>query len=84
MAEAKAKEKRQKVPGEVTCRYCDGTGKQEGKTCIVCGGSGKVEVVDTTQKCQWCKNRGFLMKGIPCTVCGGTGFTRPLNKQRLF
>ena len=84
MAEAKPKEKRQKVPGEVTCRYCDGTGKQEGITCIVCGGAGKVEVVDMTQKCQWCKGRGFLMKGTPCTVCGGTGYTRPLNKQRLF
>ncbi len=84
MAEAKPKEKRQKVPGEVTCRYCDGTGKQEGVKCIVCGGAGKVEVVDTTQKCQWCMGRGFLMKGTPCTVCGGTGYTRPLNKQRLF
>ncbi len=85
MAEAKAEpKKKQKMPGEVKCGYCDGTGKHQDQTCIVCGGKGKVEVVDMTQKCQWCKGRGYLMKGIPCTVCGGTGFTRPLNKQRLF
>lgn len=84
MAEAKAKEKRQRVPGVVKCGYCKGTGKHQDQKCIVCGGAGKVEVADSTQKCQWCKGNGFLMPGTPCTVCGGTGFTRPLSKQRLF
>lgn len=73
-----------KVPGVVTCRYCDGTGKHQEETCVVCGGKGEVEVVDTTKKCQWCKNRGYSMPGIPCTTCGGTGFTRPAAKTRLF
>lgn len=73
-----------RIPGEVTCAYCKGTGKHEGETCIVCGGGGKVNVVDTNKKCQWCKANGFMMKGIPCTNCGGTGYTRPVDKARLF
>ncbi|MBU4491091.1 MAG: hypothetical protein KKD69_01350 [Euryarchaeota archaeon] len=84
MAEAKAKEKRQRVPGEVTCAYCKGTGKHHDEKCIVCDGKGKVEVVDTKQKCDYCKGNGYLMAKIPCTKCGGTGYTRPVNKQRLF
>ncbi len=85
MSEAKAEKVRApKVPGIVTCRYCDGTGKHQDKTCIVCDGKGKVEVVDSTRKCQWCKGRGYLMQGIPCTNCGGTGATRPIGKERLF
>ncbi len=85
MAEAKAEVKRApKVPGEVKCMYCDGTGKHQDKKCVVCGGVGKVTVVDMTRKCQWCKGRGFSMPGIPCTNCGGTGYTRPVGKERLF
>ncbi len=85
MAEAKGEVKRApKVPGEVKCMYCDGTGKHKNETCIVCGGKGRVEVVDSSRKCQFCKGRGYMMPGIPCTTCGGTGFTRPINKQRLF
>ncbi len=85
MAEAKEEKKRApKVPGIVKCMYCDGTGKHKNETCIVCGGKGEVEVVDSTRKCQWCKGRGYLMQGIPCTNCGGTGFTRPIGRERLF
>jgi DnaJ-class molecular chaperone len=85
MSEEKGEMKRTiKVPGIVTCRYCDGTGKHQNEKCIVCDGKGEVEVVDKTRKCQWCKGRGYMMPGIPCTTCGGTGATRPINKQRLF
>jgi DnaJ-class molecular chaperone len=28
--------------GENLCRECEGTGTQDGKTCPVCGGTGKV------------------------------------------
>jgi DnaJ-class molecular chaperone len=85
MAEAKAEAKRAaKVPGEVKCMYCDGTGKHQNVKCVVCGGKGKVNVVDSSRKCQWCKGRGFSMPGIPCTNCGGTGATRPIGKERLF
>ncbi len=28
--------------GENLCRLCNGTGKQDGKTCPECGGTGKV------------------------------------------
>ncbi len=70
--------------GKVKCMYCDGTGKHRDEKCIVCEGVGTIEVVNAEKACQWCKNRGYLMHGIPCTVCGGTGFSRPINKQRLF
>jgi RecJ-like exonuclease len=73
-----------KEPGMVTCRFCDGTGKYLNKPCEICGGKGEVEVVDKNRKCQFCKGRGYMMAGIPCTTCGGTGATRPLNKLRLF
>ena len=81
MAEMK---KTVKMPGEVVCAYCSGTGKHQNVKCIVCDGKGKVNVVDSTRKCQWCKGKGYSMPGIPCTNCGGTGATRPINKQRLF
>lgn len=80
MAEAKPKEKAPRVPGEVKCMYCDGTGKANNETCIVCGGKGKVYVSDSTRKCQFCKGRGYMMPAHPCTVCGGTGFSRPIKK----
>jgi DnaJ-class molecular chaperone len=83
MSEAEVK-RAPKVPGIVTCRYCDGTGKHQNEKCIVCDGKGKVEVVDSTRKCQMCKGRGYMMAGIPCTTCGGSGATRPTKKQRLF
>jgi DnaJ-class molecular chaperone len=28
--------------GENLCRHCNGTGEHDGKTCPVCGGTGKV------------------------------------------
>lgn len=85
MSEAKGEVKRiPKEPGIVTCRYCDGTGKHQNEKCIVCDGKGKVEVVDKNRQCQWCKGRGYMMPGIPCTNCGGTGATRPIGKERLF
>ena len=73
-----------KSPGEVTCAYCKGTGKHYDDACIVCGGTGKVNVVDVNTTCTYCKGVGFTIKGIPCSVCGGTGYTRPVEKQRMF
>ncbi len=73
-----------KTPGEVTCSYCKGTGKHYDETCIVCGGKGKVTVVDVNTKCTYCKGVGFIIKGTPCSVCAGTGYTRPVDKQRMY
>lgn len=69
--------------GIVKCMYCDGSGKHQNQTCTVCGGIGKVEVVDSNQECYYCKNRGYLLSGIPCQVCRGTGYTKPLKNPRL-
>lgn len=79
-----AKEKKEKVPGEVKCAYCKGTGKHSDATCVVCGGKGTVNVSDMNKKCTYCKGMGYIISGTPCMLCQGTGFTRPVDKQRLF
>jgi len=66
---------------EIKCAFCDGSGKDpfdllsELSTCQVCGGTGKVEVVEPAIKCVFCKGSGvYPCNGrVTCTVCNGKG-----------
>jgi len=66
---------------EIKCAFCKGTGKDpfdllsELATCQVCGGRGKVEVVEPAIKCVFCKATGVYPRNarVTCTVCNGKG-----------
>jgi DnaJ-class molecular chaperone len=65
---------------EIKCAFCSGTGKEsvnplfELATCQVCGGRGKVEVMEPAIPCAFCKTTGIYPRtGIACTVCLGMG-----------
>lgn len=66
---------------EIECAFCKGTGKDpfnllsELATCQVCGGRGKVEVIEPAIKCAFCKGTGVYPQGarVTCTVCNGKG-----------
>ena len=54
-----------KIPKEVTCPDCGGTGAAPGtkpETCRQCGGSGQVH-----------QSQGFFRIAVPCPVCRGQG-----------
>ena len=57
--------------GNGNCYRCQGTGEFEGKTCDVCGGSGKCKDCGGTaqRKCNHCNGTGYL----ECDDCHGTG-----------
>jgi len=65
----------------VKCAFCKGSGKDlfnllsELATCQVCGGRGKIEVMDPAIKCAYCKGSGIYPLGarVTCTVCNGKG-----------
>ena len=67
--------------GEIKCAFCKGIGKDpfdllsELATCQVCGGTGKVEVVEPAIKCVFCKATGVYPRNarVTCTVCNGKG-----------
>ena len=66
---------------EIKCAFCKGAGKDpfdllsELATCQVCGGKGKVEVVEPAIKCVFCKATGVYPRNarVTCTVCNGKG-----------
>ena len=66
---------------EIRCAFCKGKGidpfnlLSELATCQVCGGTGKVEVVEPAIKCVFCKATGVYPCNarVTCTVCNGKG-----------
>jgi len=65
----------------VECAFCRGKGKDpfnllsELSTCQVCGGVGKVEIIEPAIKCVYCKGTGVYPHNarVTCTVCNGKG-----------
>jgi len=64
----------------VTCAFCKGTGRDpfnllsEFGNCQVCGGIGKVEVIEPVIKGTFCKGSGvYPHSRVTCTVCNGRG-----------
>ena len=64
----------------VICAFCKGTGNDsfdllsELAVCQVCGGRGKVEVMEPAIPCAFCKAAGvYPHTRITCTVCLGKG-----------
>jgi molecular chaperone DnaJ len=65
-----------KIPKNVECDECEGSGAKEGtspETCQQCGGSGQVS-----------QSQGFFRVAVTCPVCRGTGqvITDPCAKCR--
>jgi len=65
---------------QMTCGFCKGMGKDpfgllsEQATCQVCGGTGKVEVLEPVMKCIFCNGSGvYHNTRLTCTVCNGKG-----------
>lgn len=71
-----------KVPTQVACEPCDGTGAKPGTKpvpCRQCNGSGQVRVQQgffvVSQTCPSCHGRGQVISD-PCTSCRGEGRVR--------
>lgn len=71
-----------RVPTQVECDVCDGTGAKKGtsaKTCHTCQGSGQVRVQQgffvMSQTCPTCRGRGKVIPD-PCKACHGEGRVR--------
>lgn len=65
---------------QITCGFCKGAGKDpfdllsEHAACQVCGGTGKVEVIEPVIRCAFCRGSGvYHNTRITCTVCNGKG-----------
>jgi DnaJ-class molecular chaperone len=66
---------------ETICAFCKGKGKDPFEllsklaNCQVCGGKGKVEVIEPAIKCAFCKGTGIYPRDgrVTCTVCNGKG-----------
>ncbi len=83
---AKGVEKTIKVPKNVRCERCKGSGAEPGsevKRCGVCGGSGQVRDVRSSGfaqfvrvgPCAKCHGTGQIIER-PCTMCNGSGKVR--------
>jgi len=65
----------------VECAFCRGKGidpfnlLSKLSTCQVCGGAGKVEIIEPAIKCVYCKGTGVYPHNarVTCTVCNGKG-----------
>jgi len=64
---------------EVTCSFCDGTGRDPFgvmswvSTCCVCQGKGTVRIRIPYTRCAHCQGTGAV-KTFVCTACMGKGF----------
>lgn len=65
---------------QIPCAFCKGRGTDPFgilsslSSCQVCGGTGNVEVEESTITCAFCGGSGvYLDKRLSCTVCGGKG-----------
>lgn len=69
------------MKNKISCAYCNGTGKDPFdllspiSNCLVCVGSGLVEVAEPMKKCVFCGGSGKNPLGarVSCIVCGGKG-----------
>ncbi len=68
-----------KVPTQVACKACDGSGAKKGsskKTCGTCHGQGQVRMQQgffaVQQTCPTCQGAGEVIEN-PCEVCHGQG-----------
>lgn len=68
-----------RVPAQVSCDVCGGSGAKKGtspKPCTTCGGSGQVRMQQgffiAQQTCPTCQGRGVQIDA-PCTACHGQG-----------
>jgi molecular chaperone DnaJ len=68
-----------RIPTQVKCDECDGSGAKKGsspKTCTTCGGHGQVRMqqgfFSVQQACPHCKGNGTVVSE-PCTTCRGNG-----------
>ena len=65
----------------ISCAYCSGKGKNPHNLlspishCLVCKGTGQVEVSNPFKECAFCSGKGKNPLGarVPCIVCGGKG-----------
>ncbi|MBU2710597.1 molecular chaperone DnaJ [Zooshikella harenae] len=72
-------EKKIRIPTQVECRTCDGSGARKGsspETCSTCGGVGQVRMqqgfFSVQQTCPACHGTGKVIKD-PCRDCHGEG-----------
>lgn len=68
-----------------TCAWCTGTGKwavSKGYiiSCLVCGGKGRVSVIQPAGQCQQCSGSGRRNVASPCLNCAGTGWVRVFSQ----
>lgn len=68
-----------RIPTQVTCASCHGSGAQPGtnpKTCPRCGGAGQIRITQgffsVQQTCPSCRGSGKIIPN-PCNSCRGTG-----------
>ena len=68
-----------RIPTQVKCGECDGSGARKGSsptTCTTCGGHGQVRMqqgfFSVQQACPHCKGNGTIISD-PCTTCRGSG-----------
>jgi DnaJ-class molecular chaperone len=69
-----------------TCAWCAGTGKWAVSagyaiSCLVCGGKGKVLVVQPAARCRQCGGKGRRNATAPCLTCAGTGWGRVFEQD---
>ncbi|HBZ66683.1 MAG TPA: hypothetical protein DEO70_07585 [Bacteroidales bacterium] len=65
----------------IECAFCSGTGKDPyallsaSSCCLVCEGTGQVEVAEPATVCIFCSGTGKNPLGarVTCIVCGGKG-----------
>ncbi len=74
--------KKIRIPTQVSCSNCDGTGAKKGTSavsCTTCGGVGQVRMqqgfFSIQQACPDCHGTGQMIKD-PCNVCHGEGRTQ--------
>ncbi len=76
---------------KITCPYCKGTGKDFYELlapisfCIVCNGSGTIELEKPYKECVFCSGTGKNPLGarVTCIVCGGKGYNSHTGENNL-
>lgn len=66
------------------CAWCRGTGKWniapgQAASCVVCGGTGKISVIQPPIYCRQCRGKGREQMTNPCLTCAGTGWEGVLS-----
>lgn len=86
---AKGTEVEIKIPTQVTCKTCDGSGAKKGtkpQGCDTCGGMGQVKVQQgfftIQQTCPACHGEGKVIKS-PCGDCRGAGRVRDTKRLKV-